>query len=140
MQQSLGMLTLVAILTMTQGHAKDAPEPRPNCPPDPRAQDVPELLYTFDSFDNESYLWAIHSLRVRLPEWIDSRDKWLRKHHADNDHYAIFDGQTGMAYANTANEIEGYILKLEYLVADEITRPEKEKAFCDFIRNNIIID
>lgn len=134
------MLTLITVLAVTPGYAENAREPRPNCPPDPRAQDVPELLYTFDSFDNESYLWAIDSLRVRLPEWIDKRDKWLREHHANDEHYAIFDGEIGMAYANTANQIEGYILKLEYLVADEGSRPQKEKAFCDFIRENIIID
>ncbi|GJL92857.1 hypothetical protein [Hyphococcus sp.] len=140
MRHLCGAIVAIGFLTITPTLGQDKEILQAQCPTDPRAEDVPELLYSFDSFDHESYVWAINSLRVRLPEWIDSRDKWLRKHHADNDHYAIFDGETGMAYTNTANEIEGYILKLEFLVADEITRPEKEKAFCDFIRNNIIID
>ncbi len=140
MRHFLLLLSLISMIAMTSANAETARSPVPQCPSDPRAEDVPELLYSFDSFDHESYVWAINSLRVRLPEWLDSRDKWLRKHHADNDHYAIFDGETGMAYTNTANEIEGYILKLEFLLADEIARPEKEKAFCDFIRDNIVID
>ena len=112
----------------------------PNCPPDPRAESVPELLFSFDSFSNEAYLADMEALRIQLPTWIEKRHQRLATASNVAAETKIFEGEVDMAYKNTLAGIEGYILKLEYLTADPASRAEKEKAFCEFIRKTIVID
>lgn len=140
MRHSFGILTLITVLAMAAAHAGEADIPEPQCPPDPRAEDVPELLYSFDNLTHESFEWAQNSIRNTIPEWIEEKDMRLRKHHANDTNYRIFDGELWMAYQNTLAVIEGYTLKLEYIAANENERSKAEKRFCDFVANTIVID
>lgn len=108
--------------------------PEPSCPPDPRAEGEAEFLYSYASFDREAYDWAIKFLRETAPVWIENQH---RRTPGDHD---IWYGDTSMAYFNALNLITGYTLKLEYLSSSPDARHEREKAFCDFLGQVVIID
>jgi len=125
------MWTLTSLLTAATA-ATAVPEP--TCPPDPRADDAAEYLYSYSSFDRKAYDWAIQFLREQAPVWIE---KQYRRTPGDHD---IWYGETAMAYYNALNLITGYTLKLEYLSSSPEARIEREKAFCEFLGNVVIID
>lgn len=127
------------LLFSPSGHAERS-MPEPQCTPDPREEDVPEFLYSFDSFDKEAFEKDMNAMKEMLPSWIENEHARLLKSNANPENSKIFEGEISMAYINTLNGIEGYLLKLQYLAADEAERPQMEKAFCDFIKQNIIID
>ncbi|HOP20133.1 MAG TPA: hypothetical protein PK585_08630, partial [Amphiplicatus sp.] len=110
------------------------------CPIDPRAADVPEVLYTFDSFDHDTHIKVIRALRTSIPESIEKRSLWLRRFHSDDTHEEVFQGEISMTYFNLLNLVDGYALKLEFLAADENSRADKERQFCEFIRSAVIMD
>jgi len=126
---------MALLTTLFISAAITAAIPAPECPPDPRAADVPELLYSYDSLDREGYDWALNYLRDTLPIWVENQ----HRRRSNNDD--IWFGELSMAHLNALNTINGYMLKLEYISSSsQEERNEREIAFCQFISKEIVID
>jgi hypothetical protein len=141
MKSLLIAFSAVFISCISTAWGSETPKPTvPQCPPDPRAEDLSDLLYSFEHFDKKSYDSSLAWLRTNFPAWVEKHDKQFRARYPNNESHKFFQGEMVMSYFNALNMIEGYNLKLEYLAANESTRGEKEKQFCDFILKKKIGD
>ena len=110
----LGPLIWV-LLSFAQACATEPTAKEPMCPPDPRAEDIPELLFTSESFDSEAFAADLEALRTHLPKWIEERHRRLADTYSSDENRQVLGGELLMSYLNTLSGIEGYVLKLEYL-------------------------
>lgn len=108
--------------------------PAPNCQPNPRAAEMPGMIYRFEDFTRESAAASIAFLADTLPGWVTTAH--ARTPMTDD----IWGGDIGMAHYNAMNRIKGYILKLDYLLADADDLARAEKEYCDFAAGVSIVD
>ena len=97
-----------------------------------------DFKYSEDDFTYENYTNSIQMLRETIPEWME---EVFQKNKEFPDLYdSLFQGDIFLAYYNHTNNVQGYVLKLEYLQAKGSAKEDMRKRFCDFLIKTHIYD